>query len=350
MISSVAWLVVVQSEAFQLRAAKCAKRTGLEASALTAESIRAETDELKVSLRAIATSRVESGAFVERVRHFQRVVGSAAESFDADELRVLQQQFREKTSEFADENEWLERSRTWPEGYAGDYKMLEFVYTGDAAGSATALGDLWTHYLQQCTLAVAVRCRMRRLRSLLTARVDSEPTKGNWLNVACGSCRELLEVPARKNKESKIYCLDNDANALEYARDLLAEAPNADALSFVQKNALRLKNATTTNNVYGPLTTIYSAGLFDYLASRSLVPLIHGLYDALAPGGLLIMPFKDMARYETFDYHWLSEWHYFLQRAEADFVQILADAGIPETSIAMERDDSGAIMFFLAHK
>ena len=74
------------------------------------------------------------------------------------------------------------------------------------------------------------------------------------------------------------------------------------------------------------------------------------LYQSLAPNGLLIAPLKDRCRYETFDYHWGARWSFFLQRDESDFRAIFAEAGIPHDAIAVERDDSGVILFFTVRK
>ena len=323
-----------------------------------AQVVRRETDDLLETFRDVK----DPGALSERVRQCGRALTTAAAETSIEITRELQKEFRERTSELVKESNIVTHARKWPQGYAGDYRILEDIYTYwqrkdmDPDNTPT---DFWTDHVQSSTLARAVRCRMRRLRELLTNRVESEAgLEGNWLNVACGPCRELLDVPARKKTTAKIYCLDQDHESLTYAEHLLlgrssdggAECPNVGTIDFVQGNALRLVDPKITNDLYGPLTTIYSAGLFDYLATTSVTKLIHGLYDALAPGGLLIMPFKDKDRYDTFDYHWLMEWHFFLQRSQADVAQIIRNAGIPDDMWTVERDESGVILFFLAHK
>jgi hypothetical protein len=78
--------------------------------------------------------------------------------------------------------------------------------------------------------------------------------------------------------------------------------------------------------------------------------LVRGLYDSLAPNGLIIAPFKDMNCYETFDHHWFTKWHFFYQRTEADFRAVFSDAGIPSNAMSIERDDSGVLLFFAIRK
>ena len=321
------------------------------ADAELAQIVRRETEDLLETFRDVK----DPGALSERVRQCGRALTAAATEGSIELTREMQKEFRERTSHLVKDCSFITHARTWPAGYAGDYRILDDMYTylhrKEIDPENTPM-DFWTSYIQSCTLVRAVRCRMRRLRELLTARVETEPTEGNWLNVACGPCRELLDVPARKNTTAKIYCLDQDPASLTYAMELLGrgDCPNAASVEFVEGNALRLVDPKKTHTTYGPLTTIYSAGLFDYLSTSSVTKLIHGLYDALAPGGLLIMPFKDKDRYDTFDYHWLMEWHFFLQRSQAEFAQIIQNAGIPDDKWTVERDESGVILFFIAHK
>lgn len=239
----------------------------------------------------------------------------------------------------------MRRARTWPEGYPGDYLTLEAIYANQP--QSEGIGRLLDRYFLSRTLAVAVRSRLRMLQRLLSERAADE-SDAHWLNLAAGSCRELLSVqPAAQPR--RILCIDYDANALEYAERLLA-AHAGDTITFKVENAFRMANAKRNIEQYGKFTTIYSAGLFDYVKSNPLARLIAGLYGSLAKGGVLIAPFKDAARYETFDYHWLVKWHFFLQRSEDDIRQLFADAGVPAERVTAMRDDSGVVLFFIATK
>ena len=183
---------------------------------------------------------------------------------------------------------------------------------------------------------------------LFRSRSREESAGASWLNLACGPCRELLHLPAAK-AERRIVCVDSDSNALDYARRLLDDKP-AGACQFVEENAYRFSNAKRTIDRYGQFSTIYSAGLFDYIPSDKLAQLLRGLHDSLAPGGLLLAPFKDQDRYETFDYHWFLKWHYFFQRSESEFWDVFAQAGIPKGAIKVERDATGVLLFFSVRK
>jgi hypothetical protein len=118
----------------------------------------------------------------------------------------------------------------------------------------------------------------------------------------------------------------------------------------VCQNAFRLVRAKNNRRQFGPLSTIYSAGLFDYIDTGKLARLLSGLYHSLIPGGMLIATFKDTERYETFDYHWLVRWHFFHQRTLDECWAVLDLAEIPRDQVRLERDATGVILFFLVTK
>jgi extracellular factor (EF) 3-hydroxypalmitic acid methyl ester biosynthesis protein len=263
-----------------------------------------------------------------------------------DELITFREWFRAATDPWVIRSPMVARARNWPEGYPGDYKTLEAVYANSPSGDG--VGRHIDSYVLSRTLAVAVRSRCRMLTKLLDQRAREEAPGARWLNLACGPCRELVALAAPADSRT-IYCVDSDENSLNYAKDLLADRLLGDR-HFVTENAYRFVNAKRTTEKYGQFTTIYSAGLFDYIPSDKLSPLLRGLYDSLAPGGLFIAPFKDRNRYETFDYHWFLKWHYFYQRTEPDFRAIFADAGVPDREIIVQRDDTGVLLFFTVRK
>lgn len=263
-----------------------------------------------------------------------------------EELQAFWEWFQAETDPWLLRSGMVHRARKWPEGYPGDYKTLEGVYANSPNGEGVARHI--DQYFLSRTLAVAVRSRCRLLTRLLDKRAQEEAPGAKWLNLACGPCRELLSLTSPANHRA-IYCVDSDKNSLAYAKKLLANHDLGER-HFVTENAYRFVNGKRTIDKYGQFTTIYSAGLFDYVPSEKLVPLLKGLYESLAPGGFFIAPFKDSNRYETFDYHWFVRWHYFHQRTEPDFRTLFAEAGIPASEIRVQRDDSGVLLFFTVLK
>ncbi len=101
---------------------------------------------------------------------------------------------------------------------------------------------------------------------------------------------------------------------------------------------------------FGRQDIIYSVGFFDYLPDEFLIKLLSSLYNLLDHGGTLIAAFKDANRYRSQEYHWILNWDGFLQRREEDFRNILSVAGIPNSAIKEEREESGIIIFYTISK
>ena len=264
---------------------------------------------------------------------------------DISVIKHLRSQFHQKTNHIFSKGYIYNRARTWPQGYHGDYKTLETAYRN------IPLSDGLGHYLDRAaldsTLAVAVRNRIRKLQDILKEELRNR-TEPSVLNIACGSCRELVEIaPDILKSKANILCLDNDEDALSFSYSRLYYTGVLSRLEFRKHNALRMFDHELTLKDFGTRDIIYSAGFFDYLPSDFLAKMFNTLYKVLNPGGKLIAPFKDVRRYRPQDYHWITDWDGFLQRREEDFREILDQAGIPESAITESREESGVIIFYI---
>lgn len=313
--------------------------------------LETETSALVDALRQLDGRAPDAYEVLEtRLDYFKRVTQRIeAQLSDAPERLVqLQERFRHSTDPLFQQSWLMKRTRTWPAGYPGDYVTLEGVYA-NTPQNGSGIGALFDRYLLSRTLAVAVRSRLRMLSRLLQERSLCENGTASWINLACGPCRELLSVPGQAQRT--IWCVDRDPNALAYARSLLQQAGrNGDHVEWIQENVFKLGSTSQIVERFGRPSTIYSAGLFDYIPTDILVRCLARFYEALAPGGVLIAPFKDKMRYETFDYHWVAKWNFFLQRSEAEILDLLLLAGVPARQLTTQRDETGVILFVSAHR
>ena len=69
---------------------------------------------------------------------------------DKNIIRDAQIRFREKTNPILSKSYFINRARTWPQGYQGDYKMLENIYRN------TPLSDGIGYYLDLCSFECPV--------------------------------------------------------------------------------------------------------------------------------------------------------------------------------------------------
>ncbi len=270
------------------------------------------------------------------------------EAQDKDVIRDARIRFREKTNPILSKSYFINRVRTWPQGYQGDYKTLESAYRNIPLSEG--IGYYLDLYLLNLPLAHAVRNRLKKLKEILRNEL-LDRQKPSVLNIACGSCREVFELaPEIEKSGAKITCIDLDNDALSFAANRLSytniSTLTSDQVNLRKYNALRMFDHELNMSEFGKQDIIYSVGFFDYLESEFLSKLLGALYAMLKPGGKLIASFKDTNRYRHQDFHWISDWDGFLQRNEEDFRSIFFDAKIPEDAITELREDSGVIVFY----
>lgn len=271
---------------------------------------------------------------------------------DKNIVRDAQLRFRLKTNSILSKSYFINRARTWPQGYQGDYKMLENIYRN------TVLSEGIGYYLDRCTLelslATGVRNRIKKLQDILRDELLQRQSP-SVLNIACGSCREVFELSSEIEKSgARFTCIDLDNDALAFAANRLSYTNisplSSDQVVLRKYNAVRMFDHDMNMSEFGMQDIIYSVGFFDYLDSDFLAKLFRSLYKLLKPGGMLIISFKDADRYRHQDYHWIGDWDGFLQRSEEDFRKIFRDAGISDVPMTEVREDSGVIVFYLLKK
>jgi SAM-dependent methyltransferase len=257
--------------------------------------------------------------------------------------------FRDKTDPILSKSYGVNRARTWPQGYQGDYKTLEFAYRNTPMSEG--IGYYFDKYMLSVTVAVAVRERIRKLAELLKTELINRQ-RPQVLNIACGSCREMHDIiPEIEKSSAHFKCIDLDSDALDFALNRLSNAGlSSGRAEFIQYNGLRMFDYDTAVSAFGMQDIIYSVGYFDYLPDDFLAKLLNALYLMLNPGGKLIAAFKDANRYRSQAYHWLVDWDGFLQRTQDDFDRLFRKANIPSNTLSMTRVRSGIIIFYTATK
>jgi SAM-dependent methyltransferase len=301
------------------------------------KQIGATSDELMILMTRAMAEMDRSVELFERNSHL-----------DETALQQARAQVRNATQKYFSQS-FFNHGRTWPQGYPGDHKMIEFLYRN--APVSSGIGYYLDRYFLSTTLTVAVRERKELLRELLKKEMTSR-TQPRVLDIACGSCREVIELaPEIIQSKAAVTCLDFDGAALAFAADRLSFAGiGPEQISYRKYNALRMVNHERNLKEFGMQDVIYSVGFFDYLDDDVLIRLLSALYTLLLPGGSLIISLKDCHQYRTFDTSWLLDWDAFYPRTEDDMWQLIEKAGIPRAGIVSSRERSGVIVFFTALK
>ena len=102
---------------------------------------------------------------------------------------------------------------TKPYGYAGDFKIIDDIYTYKK--SKNPVYKVWDDFFHQQSAPIAVRNRKTYFKEKASKALIEG---GNLLNIASGPARDLLELLQENNlPKAKFTCVEMDKNAIKYA-------------------------------------------------------------------------------------------------------------------------------------
>jgi SAM-dependent methyltransferase len=187
---------------------------------------------------------------------------------------------------------FAERAYYKPKGYAGDFRMMEMLYTNEARGDGR-LGGLVDHWCLNTAAARAVRGRRGLIARLLAEEAvpfAAQRRPLRILNLACGSCRELFDFLAVDGNRTPVeaLCVDADPEALEFTHRQVNVFPHQAVIRLMQADVLRWIIGREKHPI-GALDFIYSVGLTDYLEDSFFQTLARQAYAHLNPGGVLVV-------------------------------------------------------------
>ncbi|MCE7065280.1 class I SAM-dependent methyltransferase [Dyadobacter sp. CY326] len=221
-----------------------------------------------------------------------------------------------------------------PLGYAGDYALIDMIYTYDSFGHPAYQN--WDRYFHYHAATQAVRNRKAFFKSKLLEKLEGRKSPLNLLNVASGPARDLFELyqmvdPAMLNTT----CVDIDADAVAFASELCR--PFENQIHFRRQNVLRFSGAEKYD-------VIWSAGLFDYFEDRVFILALKRLLTFLQPGGeILIGNFSEnnptRGYMEIF-----GEW-VLIHRSVEELKRLSIEAGVHSENITVEQEPLGINLF-----
>jgi extracellular factor (EF) 3-hydroxypalmitic acid methyl ester biosynthesis protein len=279
-------------------------------------------------------------ASAQACRRFEQQLGD-----DEQTLREAQLRFRQAIQPWFDQSWFMERGRSKPRGYPGDYLLLTGIY--DNLTKGTGLGGYLDLYFLNTELARAVRSRMQAAREFLLGEIERQERPLEILNVACGPSREFTDGWTAPAYPLSVTLMDMDREALDFVeRRLDREAPDGVTYRTRVYNALRMSSAENNVREFGRPDIIYSIGLCDYIPDNYLVRILRGWRESLAAGGSVYVAFKDCRAYRSTSYAWHVDWH-FVSRTEDDCRRLFDEAGFDRDLLQMTRGDSPVIMNFV---
>jgi hypothetical protein len=247
-----------------------------------------------------------------------------------------------------------------PLGYAGDFRMMELVFTEELGGEGL-FGRFLHSICQNYTLARAVVGREAVVRQAIGA-VAERPAEGpaRVLALAAGPAIELrrfLHETTSLNRPMELILLDQDRFAHEAAHRQLTRVlleqhkgllpATVRCLHFSVRQLLRPQTAEEQSVVEDSLANldlIYSAGLYDYLPERVASALTRVLFRQLRKGGRLLLG----NLVETPDSTWVMDYVWgwpLIYRTEASMLRLADSVNSDKVSVQIGRDVTGRCLF-----
>jgi len=259
-----------------------------------------------------------------------------------DAYKIHKEYYQRQLLDFFIGCNFLQQVLYKPLGYAGDYKMLNFIYNSKStnSGSFFNLIDLYT---MNILISQAVRLRKNYILEKIRGCLD----KGNqsFLSVACSSAPEVFSLMSDKITHSVEYCLmDSDNKAIQCIKDNLSMLNPSFTLKYYNNNIsdlIRNKLDLTAMDM------IYSIGLFDYLKDGLFVKTAKYLFDILNDEGVLVIGNVSSANPSRAYMALIGEW-YVIHRTEDDLRDIALRCGFKNYRV--ERDSTGIQLYLVVNK
>lgn len=222
---------------------------------------------------------------------------------------------------------------TKPYGYAGDFQIIDDIYTLKVSENQEY--KAWDEFFHRQEAPKAVRNRKDYFKEKVSQSLWEEG--GSLLNVASGPARDLYELYNEfPDIQISTTCVEMDKEAIKYAKKL--NQKHLDKISFVHKNIFRYN----TDNKFD---IIWSAGLFDYFDDKAFIMLLKKFKEWLKDGGQIIIGnFNENYNPSRFYMEIFGEW-YLTHRTEEQLCYLANQAGFAKGKVNVGREPENVNLF-----
>lgn len=246
----------------------------------------------------------------------------------------------------------FKRASGKPLGYAGDYEMMNMLYRDHAEGTSL-FGRVLNLYAGQDPAAQAVVNRLGYLAQKIEAAVGAG-RKVRVASIGCGPAQEISHLLRRRpelGRYLEIALIDQEERVLTYCERTLAPLVQQTSvrIDFIRESVRRLLAARQLGHALGERDLIYSAGLFDYLDTRSFSALLGVLHDALAPGGQLVVGNYSKRNPSRYFMEYCLDW-YLIHRDEQELRQFAQNLAPTPRRVAVDAEPLGLNIFLNSWK
>jgi len=232
--------------------------------------------------------------------------------------------------ELAHADPFTYRAFSKPRGYAGDAVMMDYIY-GYREADARALPEPIRQMSEYCTGTAApqaVRFRRRVMAEAIEVAAARGPHPIEVVALACGHLREVDLSAAARDGRACITAIDQDEESL-------AVVEHDYGRYGVQTSPASVRDILGGRQRLPASDLSYTAGLYDYLPASAALRLTTLMFEALRPGGTLLIAnflpnILDVGYMES-----LMDWH-LIYRDDQDMLNLAAGVA-PGDLAAMEQ-------------
>lgn len=246
-------------------------------------------------------------------------------------------------AEELDKSTMQAHSRNKPLGYAGDFLIIDWIYTRKT--DSKGVGKLWDEFYHRQAAPQAVRNRKDFFCKTFEILCQKYQNGLSVLNLASGPCRDISEaikVTSLEDKKLHFHCVDTDKRAIDYAKNIVNGGPSNISFYWEVGSVFRIRPS-----IYYDL--VWSAGLFDYLDDRQAIVLLKKMWRWTNNGGKIIIgnfhPRNPSRNYME----WTGGW-FVIHRTEDDLLKLCVQAGIPIEHISFDQEPLGVNLFCVIKK
>lgn len=264
------------------------------------------------------------------------------EGFESDD--AFRQACRDITGPWLYRSRYNNRAYTKPHGYAGDYRMIEWMYDleGDSCDDPTqpAIVNCLDYVFSTVHSVRSVWERRHWFARLLLDQYRRNDGRLCILDIAAGGARYIQDflssLPDLTSVEVTI--LDQDIAAIEYCR-LVSLSRWASQVTLVN---LPVKQFTSLPPS-GTFDVVISAGLFDYLDQRFAEQLLGHVLSQTKPGGVVAVSNFHPDDPSRVVKSWLADWQIIYRDETA-----LASLFPSHISVTTMQSDNRALTYAVA--
>jgi extracellular factor (EF) 3-hydroxypalmitic acid methyl ester biosynthesis protein len=245
-------------------------------------------------------------------------------------------------TEVVETSDIIRQARDKPLGYAGDFQMMDWMYTGYVGSQSP--GQVLDEFFQRQAGAVAVRNRLGYFCDVF-ARMVAERGQLSVLDLACGPCRVPTEALRRVGADAKgtrLHCIDQDERAIAYAETVTRDAATLADFKWQGGSVFDVQPSRQYH-------LVMAGGLFDYLENLHAAALVRRIWSCLADGGKAVIgnfhprnPTRLLVEYGC-------KW-FMVHRTEGDLLSLCEEAEIPRAAVGFDQEPLGTIIFCIVTK